>query len=56
VSPDRQALLPSLASGSMDLVVGFLPEMGKQVHLQRQFPESFLYVARPVVKGSLMLE
>jgi DNA-binding transcriptional LysR family regulator len=59
LSPDRQELLPSLASGSMDLVVGYLPEMGKQVHLQRLFPERYVYVARrghPAVKGSLTLE
>jgi DNA-binding transcriptional LysR family regulator len=59
LSPDRQELLPSLASGGMDLVVGFLPEMGKQVHLQRLFPERYVYVARkdhPAVKGELTLE
>ena len=59
LSPQREELLPSLASGGMDLVVGFLPDLGKQVHLQRLFPERYVYVARrghPVVKGSLTLE
>jgi DNA-binding transcriptional LysR family regulator len=59
LSPDREQLLPSLASGGMDLVVGFLPELGKQVHLQRLFPERYVYIARhrhPAVDGSLTLE
>jgi DNA-binding transcriptional LysR family regulator len=58
-SPNRQELLPSLASGDLDLLVGFLPELGKQVHLARLFAERFVYVARrghPLVKGSLDIE
>jgi DNA-binding transcriptional LysR family regulator len=36
----------ALASGAVDLAVGFLPALGKQVHTKRLFRERFVYVAR----------
>ena len=54
-SPDIGA---GLASGSVDLAVGFLPELGKQVHVKRLFRERFVYVARrnhPRLHGPLDL-
>ena len=39
-------LMTDLASGELDLAVGFLPPLGKQVHVQRLFRERFVYVMR----------
>ncbi len=39
-------LMTGLASGELDLAVGFLPPLGKQVHVQRLFRERFVYVMR----------
>lgn len=55
-SPPQTELLGALASGEIDLAMGFFPEMGKQVHLQRLFKERFVYIARldhPTVQGQL---
>lgn len=57
VSPSREELLTGLASGEIDLAVGFLPGLGKQVHEKRLFRESFIYIARrghPGVDGRLV--
>jgi DNA-binding transcriptional LysR family regulator len=57
VSPSRDELLAGLASGEIDMGVGFLPGLGKQVHEQRLFRESFVYVARrghPQIEGRLL--
>lgn len=54
--PPLPELSAGLSSGQIDLVVGFLPELGKQFHHQRLFHEHFVYIARrdhPVVQGSL---
>jgi DNA-binding transcriptional LysR family regulator len=56
VAPTLEDLRSGLASGEVDLAVGFFANMGKQFHHQRLFRERFIYVARqghPVVKGSL---
>ena len=56
VSPSRDELLTGLASGEIDLAVGFLPGLGKQVHDKRLFREKFVYVARrghPRIDGQL---
>jgi DNA-binding transcriptional LysR family regulator len=52
-------LKSGLASGDVDLVVSFLPNLGKQVREQHLFRESFVYLARqkhPVVRGKLTRE
>ncbi len=54
--PSLPELSAGLVSGEIDLVVGFLPELGKQFHHQCLFHEHFVYIARrdhPVVQGSL---
>jgi DNA-binding transcriptional LysR family regulator len=51
-------LLAGLASGSIDLAVGFLPPLGKQVYLKRLFRERYTYVARsghPLISGKIKL-
>lgn len=56
ISPSRDDLVAGLASGDIDLAVGFLPGLGKQVHEQRLFRERFVYIARkghPVIGGQL---
>lgn len=56
VSPSRGDLLTGLSSGEIDLAVGFLPGLGKQVQDKRLFREKFVYVARqghPRVDGRL---
>jgi DNA-binding transcriptional LysR family regulator len=58
VSPSVPELAAGLAGGDVDLVAGFLPALGKQVHEQRLFHEKFVYVARtghPSVRGRLLL-
>ena len=48
----------ALASGEIDLAVGFLPTLGKQVLRQRLFLERFVYIARkghPQVRGKLAI-
>ena len=47
VTPSREDLLKGLASGDIDMAVGFLPDHGKQVVERRLFRESFVYIARP---------
>ncbi|MDR6855747.1 LysR family transcriptional regulator [Variovorax guangxiensis] len=59
VSPSRGELLDGLTSGQIDLAVGYLSDLGKQMHQRRLFRERFLYVARkdhPGVKGKLRRE
>ncbi|MHA6915808.1 LysR family transcriptional regulator [Ralstonia pseudosolanacearum] len=56
VSASREELLTGLASGEIDLAVGFLPGLGKQVHEKRLFQEKFVYIARrghPGIDGRL---
>lgn len=38
--------MADLGSGELDLAVGFLPPLGKQVHRQRLLRERFVYVMR----------
>ncbi len=52
-------LTAALESGDVDLVSGYLPALGKQVHQQRLFRERFVYIARtnhPRVSGALHRE
>lgn len=59
VSPSQEQLHNGLASGQIDLAVGFLADLGKQMHQQRLFREHFVYVARtdhPSIQGVLRRE
>lgn len=59
VSPSQGELFDGLASGQIDLAVGYLGDLGKQMHHQRLFREHFVYLARtdhPQVRGSLRRE
>lgn len=59
VSPSRGELFDGLASGQIDLAVGYLSDLGKQMHQRRLFRERFVYVARqdhPSVNGKLRRE
>jgi len=59
VSPVFPELQSALASGDIDLVVSFLPRLGKQIRESRLFRERFVYLARekhPVVRGKLTKE
>ena len=59
VSQTMPELAAGLASGEIDLVAGFLPDLGKQVHQRRLFRERFIYIVRsghPVVRGTLTRE
>ncbi|HEX2546081.1 MAG TPA: LysR family transcriptional regulator [Ramlibacter sp.] len=59
VSPSQDVLQEGLASGGIDLAVGFFGTLSKQVHHLRLFEERFVYIARqghPAVKGSLKRE
>jgi len=59
VSQALPELQSGLASGDIDLVVGFLPDLGKQVRALRLFRERFVYLARerhPIVHGRLTRE
>lgn len=56
VSSPPAGLADALASGEIDLALGFLPALGKQVLRQRLFMERFVYIARqghPQVRGAL---
>lgn len=56
VSASREALVAGLDSGEIDLAIGFLPGLGKQVYEKRLFEESFVYIARvghPSIDGRL---
>lgn len=56
VSPSEERLQEGLASGQIDLAIGFLGSLSKQVHHRRLFREKFVYVARhrhPAIKGKL---
>lgn len=49
-------LADGLASGAIDMAVGFLPALGKQVHVERLFRERFVHIARkghPALRGPL---
>jgi DNA-binding transcriptional LysR family regulator len=46
ISAPRVELLAGLAAGHIDLAVGFLPGLGKQVREQRLFRERYVYVVR----------
>ncbi|MBC8058910.1 MAG: LysR family transcriptional regulator, partial [Rhizobiales bacterium] len=55
-SPSRDELMAGLAAAEIDMAVGFVPGLGKQVQAHRLFREKFVYIARrghPVVKGRL---
>ena len=59
VSPNQGELYDGLASGQIDLAVGYLSDLGKQMHQRRLFRERFVYVARkdhPGIQGSLRRE
>jgi len=59
VFPALPELQGGLASGEIDLVVSFLPRLGKQIRDMRLFRERFVYIARekhPVVRGKLTRE
>lgn len=47
LSMGSQELLEGLASAEIDLAVGFLPGLGKQVHQQLLFVERYVYLMRP---------
>ena len=58
-SPSQAELSAELASGGIDLAVGFLPGLGKAMHEQRLFRERFVYIARkghPALKRTLTRE
>ncbi|RKE38636.1 LysR family transcriptional regulator [Paraburkholderia sp. BL23I1N1] len=46
VSPAEGELRDGLASGQIDLAVGYLGNLSKQMHQRRLFTERFVYVAR----------
>lgn len=46
LSPTQEQLQEGLASGQIDLAIGFFGALGKQVRHQRLFRERFVYVAR----------
>jgi len=59
VSPALADLQRGLTSGDIDLVISFLPHLGKQVREMRLFRERFVYLARqkhPIVRGMLTRE
>lgn len=59
VSPSSGELHDGLGSGQIDLAVGYLSNLGKQMHQKRLFHERFVYVARkghPSIKGRLRRE
>jgi DNA-binding transcriptional LysR family regulator len=59
VSPGQDQLSDGLAAGQIDLAVGYLGDLGKQMHQRRLFREQFLYVARkdhPSIKANLRRE
>jgi DNA-binding transcriptional LysR family regulator len=59
VSQGLPELRAGLEAGDIDLVCGYLPALGKQVHEQRLFREHFVYVARaqhPRITGPLRRE
>lgn len=59
VSPDKTELHEGLASGRIDLAVGFFGTMSKQMHQRHLFRERFIYIARrshPSVLGKLRRE
>jgi DNA-binding transcriptional LysR family regulator len=59
ISPSQGELQESLQSGRVDLAVGFLGHLNKQMRQRRLFRERFVYVARqghPVVNGKLRRE
>ncbi|WP_026229452.1 LysR family transcriptional regulator [Trinickia symbiotica] len=56
VSASRAELQVGLDNGDIDLAVGFLPGLGKQVHERKLFEEKFVYIARaghPSVNGRI---
>ena len=59
ISPVEGEVLDGLSSGRIDLAVGFMEQLSKQLHQLRLFRERFVYVARrdhPVVRGELRRE
>lgn len=59
VSPDAEQLASRLASGKINLAVGYFGALGKQVHHQRLFRERFVYIARrdhPILSKNLRRE
>ena len=45
-SPELSALADGLASGAIDLALGYMPGLGKRCHQQALFDERFVYVGR----------
>jgi DNA-binding transcriptional LysR family regulator len=59
VAVESGELAQRLSVGAVDLALGYLPDLGKQVRTQRLFRERFVYVARPghpVVQGRITRE
>lgn len=59
VSPTVERIHEGLASGQIDLAVGFFGSLSKQVRHRRLFHEQFVYVVRkghPMVKGRVARE
>ncbi|MFP3613156.1 LysR family transcriptional regulator [Paraburkholderia sp. SIMBA_050] len=59
VSPAQGELRDGLASGQIDLAMGFLGDLSKQMHQRRLFTERFIYVARcdhPLISPPLRRE
>lgn len=46
VTPPHAELQAGLASGDIDLAVGFTPDLGKQFYERKLFTETFVYIAR----------
>jgi DNA-binding transcriptional LysR family regulator len=46
LSPGLAELTDGLASGDIDLAIGFIPGMGKQIHEEVLFSEQFVYLMR----------
>jgi DNA-binding transcriptional LysR family regulator len=59
VAPGQIPINDGLTAGHIDLAIGFLGDMSKQLHHRRLFRERFAYVARrghPLIKGTLQRE
>lgn len=45
LAPPLDRLSDGLATGDIDLAVGYIPQLGKQVHQRKLFDESFVYLS-----------
>jgi len=46
LSPGLSELADGLAAGDIDVAIGFIPDLGKQIYTQPLFSEQFVYVMR----------